>query len=93
MIVGVVDEGWQIVRGTIVDRAVRAVAPPRGLHGYAPSVVSMRGILVAAGPAFKQGATVPAMENIHVYNTLAMALGVKPAPNDGDMALAQRLLR
>ena len=92
-IVGVVDEGWQIVRGTVVERAVRAVVPPRGLHGYVPSVVSMRGILIAAGPAFKQGVTVPAMENVHVYNALATALGVKPAPNDGDMAVARRLLR
>ena len=92
-IVGVVDEGWQIVRGTVVERAVRAVVPPRGLHGYVPSVVSMRGILIAAGPAFKQGVTVPAMENVHVYNALATALGVTPAPNDGDMAVARRLLR
>ena len=92
-IVGVVDEGWQIVRGTVVERAVRAVVPPRGLHGYVPSVVSMHGILIAAGPAFKQGVTVPAMENVHVYNALATALGVKPAPNDGDMAVARRLLR
>jgi predicted AlkP superfamily pyrophosphatase or phosphodiesterase len=92
-IVGVVDEGWQIVRGTVVERAVRTVRPPRGLHGYVPSVASMRGVLIAAGPAFKQGVTVPAMENIHVYNALATALGVKPAPNDGDMTVARRLLR
>ena len=92
-IVGVVDEGWQVVRGTLIDRVVRTVAQRRGIHGYDPSVLSMRGILIAAGPAFKQGVTVPAMENVHVYNALAMALGVRPAPNDGDMELARRLLR
>jgi predicted AlkP superfamily pyrophosphatase or phosphodiesterase len=92
-IVGVVDEGWQVVRGTLMDRVVRAVTRRRGIHGYDPSVPSMRGILIAAGPAFKQGVTVPAMENIHVYNALATALGVTPAPNDGDIAVARRLLR
>jgi len=92
-IVGVVDEGWQIARGTVVERAVRTIRAPRGVHGYAPSVLSMRGILIAAGPAFKQGITVPAIENVHLYNAMATALGVKPAPNDGDMAVARRLLR
>jgi predicted AlkP superfamily pyrophosphatase or phosphodiesterase len=92
-IAGVVDEGWQLVRGTLFDRAVGAVAPRRGLHGYAPSFPSMRGILIAAGPAFRQGVIVPAMENVHVYNALAMALGVRPAPNDGDINVARRLLR
>jgi hypothetical protein len=53
----------------------------------------MRGLFVAAGPAFREGVTVPAFENIHVYNALAVVLGVMPAPNDGDMALAQTLLR
>jgi len=36
---------------------------------------------------------VPAFENIHVYNALAMVLGVVPAPNDGDVLLARSLLQ
>lgn len=92
-IVGVADEGWQVVRGTLMDRVVRAVTRQRGIHGYDPSVLSMRGILIAAGPAFRQGVTVPAMENVHLYNALATAIGVAPAQNDGDITVALRLLR
>jgi len=31
-------------------------------------------------------------ENIHIYNALAAALQVKPAPNDGDPRVAEPLL-
>jgi hypothetical protein len=48
---------------------------------------------VAAGPAFKQGATVPAFENIHIYGALARVLGVAPAPNDGNPEVATSFLR
>ena len=53
----------------------------------------MRGVFVAAGPAFRQGATVPAFENIHIYNALARVLRVTPAPNDGGPDVAESLLR
>jgi predicted AlkP superfamily pyrophosphatase or phosphodiesterase len=92
-LVGVVDEGWRIVKGDLLERAVRAIAPARGAHGYAPSVESMRGIFIAAGPAFRVGVTVPAFENVHVYDALATTLGVTPEKNDGDMAVARTLLR
>ncbi|HEX5107411.1 MAG TPA: ectonucleotide pyrophosphatase/phosphodiesterase [Vicinamibacterales bacterium] len=92
-IVGVVDEGWQIVSGTIKDKAEQLLRPPRGAHGYDPSVVSMRGILIAAGPAFKEGATVPAVENVHVYDLLAAVLKITAAPNDGDTGLRRQFLR
>jgi predicted AlkP superfamily pyrophosphatase or phosphodiesterase len=94
-IVGVVDEGWQILRrGTVVERIARQLIGPRGEHGYDPrTALSMRGIFVAAGPAFRRGVTVPAFENVHVYNALAAILGVTPAANDGDPAIARLLLR
>lgn len=93
-IVGVVDEGWQILpKATLADRIARGQSGPRGEHGYDPEARSMRGIFVAAGPVFKVGVTVPAFENVHVYHALAAALGLTPAPNDGDPAIARRLLR
>ena len=92
-IVGVVDEGWQLVRGTLSERAVQTVRPLRGMHGYDPSVASMRAIFVAAGPAFRSGSRVGAFENVHVYNVLAGALGVMPARNDGDPAVARMILK
>jgi hypothetical protein len=66
----------------------------RGEHGYDPGVsMAMRGIFVAAGPAFKSGVTVPAFENIQIYDTLARVLGVTPARNDGDPEFATTVLR
>jgi predicted AlkP superfamily pyrophosphatase or phosphodiesterase len=93
-ITGVMDEGWQILRRATVS-AIREgrARPAGGQHGYDPALMSMRGLFAAAGPAFKQGATVPAFENVHIYNTLARVLGVTPAPNDGGTDVASSLLR
>jgi predicted AlkP superfamily pyrophosphatase or phosphodiesterase len=94
-IIGVVDEGWLILRRSVLNRLLAATGPGgRGEHGYDPAAApTMGGIFVAAGPAFKTGATVAAFENVHVYNALASAAGVTPAPNDGDPAIARALLR
>ena len=93
-IIGVADEGWQVLRrSTLRDILAAKVRGDSGQHGYDPTVMSMRGIFVAAGPAFKQGITVPAFENVHIYNALAAALGVAPARNDGDPAVARSLLK
>jgi predicted AlkP superfamily pyrophosphatase or phosphodiesterase len=91
-IAGVADEGWVVLRRASVDDYWKR-GPNGGQHGYDPSLVSMRGIFIAAGPAFKQGATVPAFENVHIYNAMAMVLGLTPSPNDGDPQIARRLLR
>jgi predicted AlkP superfamily pyrophosphatase or phosphodiesterase len=94
-IVGVADEGWQVLqRVTVQSILLGQVRPTLGQHGYDPVTTrSMRGIFVAAGPAFKTNATVPAFENIHIYNGLAQILGIRPAPNDGDPAVARRFLK
>jgi predicted AlkP superfamily pyrophosphatase or phosphodiesterase len=94
-IVGVVDEGWQILRrATLTGLVSKGQTGPVGVHGYDPSnAISMRGIFVATGPAFKTGVTVPAFENVHLYDALAEVLHVTPAPNDGDANVARSLLR
>jgi len=93
-LVGVADEGWQIALGsTVRDVIAGRVRPVRGQHGYDPMLMSMRGIFVAAGPAFRRGVTVPAFENVHIYNVLAEVLRLTPARNDGDPAVARSLLR
>ena len=90
---GVADEGWVVLLRRNVDEYWKR-SPDGGQHGYDPRLISMRGILVAAGPAFRAGgAVVPAFENVHVYNTLATVLGVTPSANDGDPVVARRLLR
>jgi hypothetical protein len=35
----------------------------------------------------------PAFENIHIYDALARALGITPARNDGDPAVAGSMLK
>jgi predicted AlkP superfamily pyrophosphatase or phosphodiesterase len=96
-IVGVVDEGWQIlVRNTVNQRRLLGAVGlrPRGEHGYDPSIArSMHGIFVAAGPAFKSGVTIPAFENVNIYDTLSQVLHVTPAANDGDIGFAKTVLR
>jgi predicted AlkP superfamily pyrophosphatase or phosphodiesterase len=93
-IVGVADEGWQVLRRATVNE-IRAgrIRGERGNHGYDPALMSMRGIFIAAGPAFRAGASVPAFENVHIYNALAAALGVPAGNNDGNKEIAQSLLR
>ena len=88
-IVGVADEGWSIAAD---ETAVAKVTRNRGAHGFDTNVRSMQGVFIAAGPSFRRGAVVPAFENVHVYNALAAAIGVTPAPNGGDPAIAERLL-
>jgi predicted AlkP superfamily pyrophosphatase or phosphodiesterase len=94
-IVGVADEGWQIVRRATRDAARKSgKGDPTGSHGYDPMTApSMRGLFVASGPGFKAGVRVPAFDNVSVYPALAQILGVPPAPNDGDPAVARSLLR
>lgn len=94
-IVGVVDEGWQVVRkAALAAQLTRPPRGPTGVHGYDPSsAMTMRGIFVASGPAFKSGVTVPPFENIHIYGALARVLGLTPAANDGDPRVAESLLR
>jgi predicted AlkP superfamily pyrophosphatase or phosphodiesterase len=94
-IVGVVEEGWQLLpRATLSQRISRGQTGPRGEHGYDPrDAISMRGIFVASGPSFKSGVVLPAFENIHIYDALAEVLGVTPARNDGDPAVARSMLR
>jgi predicted AlkP superfamily pyrophosphatase or phosphodiesterase len=94
-IVGVVDEGWQVLpRATLTQRLSRRQTGPRGEHGYDPrDALSMRGIFVASGPAFKSGVVLPPIENVHIYDALAGALHVTPARNDGDAAIAREMLK
>jgi predicted AlkP superfamily pyrophosphatase or phosphodiesterase len=93
-IVGVVDEGWQLLRRATLEGQVAKGGGPIGVHGYDPKdAMSMRGIFVASGPAFKSGVTVPPFENVHIYDALSEVLGVRPAPNDGDPRIARSLLR
>jgi predicted AlkP superfamily pyrophosphatase or phosphodiesterase len=94
-IVGVVDEGWQLLRRSSLESLrARGRRGRVGVHGYDPlRAASMRGLFVAAGPAFRAGVTLPPFENVSVYGAMMAALGLAPAANDGDPAVVRSLLR
>jgi len=91
-ITGVADEGWVLLLRSEFAEYWKA-SPTGGLHGYDPQVRTMHGILVAAGPAFKSGAVVPAMENVNVYRAVALALGIEPRETDANPAEVAALMR
>lgn len=93
-IVGVVDDGWQVLRRRTVEAIDRGTLPREsGQHGYDPRSRSMRALFVAAGPAFREGVVVKPFESVSVYNVLARVLALVPAPNDGDPRVADRVLK
>ena len=77
--------GWQLSRR------------PRGLlgaHGYAPQEPDMHVLFRACGPDFRAGYVCDDLfSNTAVYPLLCKLLGVRPAPNDGNMSVAGKLLR
>jgi predicted AlkP superfamily pyrophosphatase or phosphodiesterase len=71
--------GWLI-------EAAHGRPPPKGEHGYDPADPQMAALFVAHGPSFRHGVTLPAFDNVDVYPLLAALIGVKPQPNDGNLA-------
>jgi len=62
-------------------------------HGYDPSSPDMRGLFVARGPHFRQGVAHPAFSSVHLYELMAAVLELTPAPNSGDPAVTEAMLR
>ena len=85
------EEGWEIY----TRKAFTAYSPKfnKGDHGFDNAFSSMHGIFIAHGPSFRRGVTLPPAENIQIYNLLCAALGLKPAPNDGDDRLVKSVLK
>jgi predicted AlkP superfamily pyrophosphatase or phosphodiesterase len=88
-VIGIPRDGWAVTtHARLADKPL-----DRATHGYEPSTPSMGALFVAAGPTLRAGITVPAFENIHVYNFMCRVLGIAPAPNDGDDRVARWTLR
>lgn len=86
------DEGWRVV--TRASFRAPRTRNMKGDHGYDPADLSMEGILIAWGPAFRTGGQViGAVDNVQVYDLLCAALHLQPAPNDGDGRLARAFLK
>lgn len=82
--------GWMVSTAAM---AARQGHVPLGEHGYDNDDPRMRALFVAHGPAFKQHATVPVFDNIHVYALLAKLLGLTPLRNEGSLAMTAGMLR
>jgi predicted AlkP superfamily pyrophosphatase or phosphodiesterase len=89
-LIGIADDGWEI---TTRERLARDKNGLGGNHGYDPINQSMHGLFVATGPAFRDGLKVPRFENVHVYELLCRALGIRPEPNDGDRRVTAAFFR
>lgn len=89
-IVMIADEGWMITREPLTN-VTRGIFQ-KATHGFDPALPSMGATLIADGPAFKKGVTLPPFENIQVYNLLCATLGLKPAKNDGDRRLLDQVM-
>lgn len=66
---------------------------PRGAHGYDNALESMRATFIAHGPAFKSGFVAKPFPNVDVYNVMCEILGLKAAPNDGDLSRVRPMLK
>lgn len=87
------DEGWAVTtRARWAERDGPSGAV-WGTHGFDPHVPNMGGLLLARGPSFREGFTVGPVENIHVYALMTEALGLDPAPHDGDLDAVRAFLR
>ncbi len=84
-------EGWQVMRRSLYNTAKANFL--KGQHGYDNSFTSMRGIFIASGPSFKSGVVIEPVENVHIYNLMCAATGLKPAANDGDDRLVKAALK
>lgn len=90
-IIGLASEGWTVsTRARIAQSPLREIG---GEHGYDNELVSMQALFVAAGPAFRRGVTVPAIDNLDVYPLVAQLLGLVPAQTDGTLNAVRGLLR
>ena len=90
--------GWVITNSMATGWAISAehsdYKQKPGNHGFDPYAPEMAAVFVAHGPAFKHGVVLPTFDNVDVYPLLAALIGVKPQPNDGNLAdLAAGLAR
>jgi predicted AlkP superfamily pyrophosphatase or phosphodiesterase len=90
------EEGWATTHHKRYDDWMKDLDDPdqsRGAHGYDNSLESMRATFIARGPAFKSGFVAEPFPNVDVYNLMCAILGLKPAPNDGEIERVKAMLR
>lgn len=90
------DEGWLTTskkRYEDLTEDLDDISRPRGAHGYDNKYQSMQATFIAHGAAFKKNYVAEPFKNVHVYNLMCEILGLKPAPNDGNFELGNKILK
>lgn len=90
------EEGWITTNRRRYEDWMKEIDDPdrpRGAHGYDNALESMRATFIAHGAAFKEGYIAEPFPNVDVYNLMCRILGLKPAPNDGDLERVNGILR
>ena len=82
----VADPGWSLYWSW-------AIGTEKGTHGYDNADRDMHAIFYAAGPAFKKDFKANTFPNVDVYPLMAKILGLKPAPNDGNLKGVEDMLK
>lgn len=90
-IIGIIDNGWSLTSHDYYESHQSYYSG--GTHGYDPEHSDMHAFFLAHGPAFKSGITVPAFENIQLYNLMTKIFNIKPAPNDGNIEIVENVLK
>lgn len=90
-VVCLADDGWQISQRAYFEANRDRFSG--GTHGWDPSWKAMHGIFLASGPRFRQGVRVDTLRAVDVYGVLCAAMGLEPAPNDGDASVAERIVK
>ena len=89
-IIGIANEGWSISTRDYYNNQPEAYTG--GTHGYDLDFLSMHGLFLAYGPAFKDGLIVPSFQNIHIYELIANVLSIAPAVTDGSLDSVSAML-
>lgn len=90
-IVAVPALGWTVSTHEWADRHPGQFSG--GAHGYDNAEPEMHGVFVAAGPAFRSTVRIDTLHAVDVYNLVAEALRIDPAPNDGDSSFILQLMK
>src|SRR5687768_3807558 len=88
-VIGIAADGWTLTTRSQSTEWQQTGRHMGGQHGYDPRLRSMHGLFIASGPQFRTGVTVPAFENVHLYEMMTRVLGLTPAPNDGRAAVTK----
>lgn len=101
-VLALADVGWRLIDNDEKDEADRIQSGHDnrevwGNHGYDNQAQDMRAIFIANGTAFishpnglPSGET---LSSVDVYEIVCRVLGAQPAPNNGSIAIARRIVR